>query len=191
MDPQLSNRLAKNLRRLRLTRGASQAELSRLAGVPRATWTHLESGSGNPTLDVAFRVSQALQVSLEELLSPPTASARLYPQASLPHKKKGQARLRALLPEPPPGAGFDRIELPRGAQWLGKPHTPGSQETLTCESGEITLTADGEKFVLTPGDVVVFRGDQPHSYKSTGRGGAVAYCVVLVARASPALAVGD
>lgn len=182
MDPQLSSRLAKNLRRLRLTRGASQAELSRLAGVPRATWTHLESGSGNPTLDVAFRVSQALQVSLEELLATPTASARLYPHASLPHKKKGHARLHDLLPEPPPGVGFDRIELARGAQWKGEPHTSGSQETLTCESGEITLTADNETFALSAGDVVVFRGDQPHSYKNTGRGAAVGYCVVLLSR---------
>ena len=44
-------------------------EMSRLAALPRATWTNLESGAANPTIAVLTKVALALQVSVEELLS--------------------------------------------------------------------------------------------------------------------------
>ena len=50
----------------------------------------------------------------------------------------------------------------------GVPHTPGTREYLTCERGQIELSAGGESFALDPGDVVVFRGDQRHGYRNTG-----------------------
>ena len=63
----------------------------------------------------------------------------------------------------------------------GIPHTPGTREYLTCESGQIQLVASGESFVLDPGDVVVFRGDQKHSYHNPVLDPAVAYSVVALA----------
>jgi DNA-binding response OmpR family regulator len=43
--------------------------MAKLSGVPRATWAHLESGSGNPTLNVLHRAATALAVSIEELVA--------------------------------------------------------------------------------------------------------------------------
>jgi quercetin dioxygenase-like cupin family protein len=60
----------------------------------------------------------------------------------------------------------------------GIPHTPGTREYLTCESGQIELSAAGERWQLAPGDVVVFRGDQRHGYRNLGATTAVAYSVV-------------
>ena len=65
-----SAHLTDNIRHLREVRGLSQAQIAKLAGIPRATWTHLESGAANPTLTVLVKVANALQVRLEELLSP-------------------------------------------------------------------------------------------------------------------------
>jgi transcriptional regulator with XRE-family HTH domain len=177
----LPDRLAANLRQLREARGATQAELARLADIPRATWAHLESGAGNPTLVVVCRVAEALQVSLEELLAQPRASARHYPASSLVSKKRGLATLRKLLPDPLPGMEFDRMELPPGARLTGIPHTPGTREYLACETGQLVLVASGESFTLEVGDVVVFRGDQRHSYQNRGARPAVGYSVVLLA----------
>lgn len=177
----LPGRLAGNLRQLREARGATQAELARLARIPRATWAHLESGAGNPTLAVVYRVAQALQVSLEELLAQPRASAKFYARSSLPEKKRGTSTLRKLLPDPLPGMEFDRIELPPGARLVGTPHTPGTREYLTCERGQLKLVASGESYSLEAGDVVVFRGDQRHSYLNPGLVVAVGYSVVLLA----------
>ncbi len=61
MDDPAQN-LAKNLRLLRASRSGSQAQLARLAGIPRATWSNLESGSANPTLAVLSSVAGALGV---------------------------------------------------------------------------------------------------------------------------------
>jgi len=181
MNTDLADRLGRNIRALRETRGATQAELAKLAGVPRATWGNLESGAGNPTLQVLYRVAQALQVSLEELLAAPRASARHYPAASLTTKQRGPVSVRKLLPDPLPGMEFDRMELPPGARLIGIPHTAGTREYLACESGQLVLIASGERFLLEPGDVVVFRGDQRHSYDNPGKKLAVGYSAVLLA----------
>ena len=175
-----SDRLAANVRQLREARGGTQAELARLARIPRATWAHLESGAGNPTLNVVCRVADALQVSLEELLAEPRASAKHYPASTLVEKTRGAATLRKLLPDPLPGMEFDRIELPPGGRLTGVPHTPGTREYLACEAGQLVLVASGESFTLQPGDVVVFRGDQRHSYQNSGARIAVGYSVVLL-----------
>jgi quercetin dioxygenase-like cupin family protein len=63
----------------------------------------------------------------------------------------------------------------------GIPHTPGTREYLTCESGQVELTESGRSWTLSPGDVVVFRGDQKHGYRNPGRARAVAYSVVALA----------
>ena len=64
----------------------------------------------------------------------------------------------------------------------GVPHTPGTREYLTCESGEIVLVAAGETWRLAEGDVVAFRGDQKHSYGNPGTRKAVGYSIVVLAR---------
>jgi quercetin dioxygenase-like cupin family protein len=65
---------------------------------------------------------------------------------------------------------------------VGVPHTPGTREYLTCEDGEILLVAAGESYTLARGDVIVFRGDQRHSYANPGRRPAIGYSVVMMAR---------
>ncbi|MFT5430416.1 MAG: quercetin dioxygenase-like cupin family protein, partial [Myxococcota bacterium] len=47
-------------------------------------------------------------------------------------------------------------------------------------TGSVELTAAGETWSLSPGDVVVFRGDQKHSYLNVGDGDAVAYSVITL-----------
>ncbi len=41
--------------------------------------------------------------------------------------------------------------------------------------------ASGESWTLSPGDVLVFRGDQKHSYRNLGSVDAVAYSAVVLA----------
>jgi transcriptional regulator with XRE-family HTH domain len=175
--------LGKNVKHLREARGLSQQQIAKLAGVPRATWSLLESGTANPTLAVLHRAALALQVSIEELLSAPRATSRVYPKGTLPTRTPGQAIVRKLLPDPIPGMEIDRIEVAPGGRMTGIPHTPGTREYLTCETGEIELVVGGERARLASGDVVVFRGDQKHSYHNPGRRPAVGYSVVVLTRA--------
>ncbi len=179
MIEELAGRLAENVRQLRRLRGKTQLQMAGLANLPRATWANLESGSANPTLAVLHAVAGALGVSLEELLAPPRASARLWPRGSLPLRQRGKVRVHKLLPDPVPGMEIDRIELPAGSRMTGIPHTPGTREYLACEAGQIELVASGERYLLHEGDVVAFRGDQRHSYTNNAAGLAIGYSVVL------------
>jgi transcriptional regulator with XRE-family HTH domain len=179
--PAIAERLGRNIRELRATRGLTQQEMSRLSSLPRATWANLESGAANPTLQVLHRVALALQVSIEELIAMPKASARLYSRAALPTRQRGEVEVRSLLPDPLPGMLIERMELPPRTTLIGVPHTAGTREYLTCERGSLTLTASGERWNLATGDVVVFRGDQRHVYSNGGASTAVGYSVVVLA----------
>lgn len=182
MNDGLAARFGGNVKQLREARGATQAQMAKLAGLPRATWANLESGSANPTLAVVDRVASALQVTLEELVAVPRASARRYARDALPVRQRGAVLVRKLLPDPIPGTEIDRFELPPRAKMTGVPHTPGTREYLACESGQIVLVASGERFELQAGDLVAFHGDQRHSYENPGVKVAVAYSVVILAR---------
>ncbi len=177
-----ATRLARNVRGLREGRGATQAQMAKLANLPRATWANMESGVANPTLAVLDRVASAFEVTLEELIAPPRSDARHYPRDSLVVKTRGQVNVRKLLPDPVPGMEIDRIELPPGGRLTGVPHTPGTREYLTCEAGAIVLVASGEEYQVATGDVVRFRGDQRHSYANRGTRTAIAYSVVVIVR---------
>jgi transcriptional regulator with XRE-family HTH domain len=178
----LRARLGRNVRLLREARDLTQDQMARLSGVPRATWSHLESGSANPTLSVLDKVASALQVPLEELTASPRALGRHHPRASLPERRQGDGTVRKLLPDPIPGMLIDRMEIPAGGRIVGVPHMPGTREYLTCEAGEIDLVVAGERYRLAPGDVVSFRGDQRHSYANPAGRRAVGYSVVVLAR---------
>ena len=182
MAETVATHLGRNIRQLRETRGLTQQQMSRLAEVPRATWANLESGTANPTLTVLHRVAAAFQVTLEELVATPRSGVAFYPRGTLPEKARGGAKLQKLLPDAIPGMEMDRMELPPRTTLVGVPHTPGTREYLTCERGQIVLVAAGERWELAHGDVVVFHGDQKHSYANPGASTAIGYSVVVLAR---------
>jgi quercetin dioxygenase-like cupin family protein len=159
----------------------TQDQMARISKVPRPTWANLESGGSNPTLAVLVKVANALQVPVEELIGSPRAVVKLYKAEALPVTLRGRVKLRKLLPDVIAGLEIDRMEFPPGAYMAGVPHTPGTREYLTCESGAVQLSVGGEAWELAPGDVLVFRGDQKHGYRNPGTDTAVAYSVVALA----------
>lgn len=173
--------LSKNLKQLRQARGLTQDQLAKLSGLPRSTWTNLEAGEANPTLSVLVAVASALQVSVQELISPPRAECQLYPVATLVAKKRGTVQIRKLLPDALKSMELDRMEFPPRARMGGVPHRVGTREYLTCESGRIDLVLAEGRWTLGPGDVAVFRGDQRHAYENVASEKAVAYSVVVLA----------
>ena len=173
--------LADNIRAVREARGLSQQQIAKAAGIPRATWTNLESGAANPTLAVLVKVANALQVRVDELLAAPRQPARHIRASELPVRQRGEVTVRKLLPESLPGLDLERMVLPPGARMAGVPHTPGTREYLTCERGTVELAVGGERYKLAEGDVVSFRGDQRHAYHNPGTTVAVAYSAIAFA----------
>jgi len=172
--------IAENVKQLRRSRNLTQEQLSRISGVPRPTWSNLESGSSNPTVSVLIKIAGALQVPVEELISPPKATAKLYPADTIPKQRRGGVLIRKLLPDHLRGLELDRMELAPGSLMTGVPHRMGTREYLACEAGEVELVVSGERYELSAGDVVVFRGDQKHSYANRSSKSAVAYSAVVL-----------
>ena len=156
--------LAANIRKLREERGLTQQGISGASGIPRATWASLESGAANPTLSVLNRVASALQVSIEELIGAPKTQVQFFKAGFGKEIKRGGGSLRPLIPEVIPGLEISRMTLAPGGSYPGAPHTPGTREYLSCESGSIELYVSGERWHLQAGDAIAFRGDQKHSY---------------------------
>jgi putative transcriptional regulator len=61
----MKNKIKENRARLDLT----QAELAEIVGVRRETILFLEKGKYNPSLKLAFKISNALKVPIEELFT--------------------------------------------------------------------------------------------------------------------------
>ena len=176
-----SSYLALNVRQLRSARQLSQAQLANLAGIPRPTLAHLESGSANPTLSVMMRLASALQVLIEELVAPPQSSIKHFKADELPQRQRGSVSVRKLLPEPLRGLDVERIQIPVGANLVGIPHMRGSRKYLVCERGTVAATVGGEAFQVSEGDLIVFRADQRHSYLNTGAVEAVLFGIATIA----------
>ena len=158
--------LAGNIRQLREQRGLTQHQVAQLSEIPRPTLASLESGAANPTLSVLTKVAFALQVSIEELIGAPRSQVQLFKAGFGKSRKRAGGTINHLLPEAIPGLEISRIELFPGGQLTGVPHTSGTREYLTCESGKIELIVSGEHWLLEAGDSIVFRGDQRHSYNN-------------------------
>ncbi len=170
MDPdKFAGPLADNVKQLRETQNLTQAQLAKKAGIPRATLSLLESGTANPTLAVVLRVGNALDVRLEELLEPARSDTVVFRAHELPLKRRGKTIVRQLLPQSLAGVALEDLEIPAGQTLVGVPHTIGTREYLVVQAGVLLLHLSGETFELEGGDVIVFRGHQPHSYQNLQR----------------------
>jgi quercetin dioxygenase-like cupin family protein len=179
----VSGHLSRNMFNLRQARNLSQGDLSSLSGLPRSTVTHIESGSGNPSLRSLIKVANALQVSIEELLARPRTEVHLTKSVDLPSttKSKGAVRIKRLLPDPIPGMSIERVEIKAGGRLVGAPHLPNSKEYITVVGGALEISVAGQTHRLKTGDVLAYPGDQPHHYGNVGRGKVTFLSVVVVA----------
>ena len=56
-----------NIKKLRLQLGLTQDDLAQMAGVRRETIVFLEQGKYNPSLNLAHKVAQTLQTTIDNL----------------------------------------------------------------------------------------------------------------------------
>jgi transcriptional regulator with XRE-family HTH domain len=175
----IADYIAQNIRQLKLIRNMTQEELVKISGVPRPTWNNLESGTANPTVSVLAKVASALQVSVEELISPPKTQGKSY-SADSEEGQNGSAVIRRVLPFRLLGLEIDRLELPPGSELTGTPHNVGTMEYVVCELGRVELIVLDDVYELSPGDVVVIQGDLEHTYANREQDVAVAYSAIVV-----------
>jgi len=63
-----SEKLGKNLKRIRTAKGISQGEISRKLEVDKSFVSNIENGKTNPTLATITKLAKAIGVSVGELM---------------------------------------------------------------------------------------------------------------------------
>ena len=146
----------------------SLRDLAARSGVGATTLSQVERGESSPTLSVAARIADGLELSLSQLLRlDETRHAVLVRRGEGRRSDRGGHVIEELTP-PLPGqrADVSLHTLAAGASTggAGDPpiHEPGSRETVVVLAGSVELIVDGVPHSLGEGDSATFDADLPH-----------------------------
>ncbi len=178
----LTQNLAHNLLEIRMLRNLTQEALAKLVNLPRSTIANLETGEGNPTLSNLYRISHALHIPIEKLITTNIINCKLVPAKEVETLKRsqGDVLIYKLLPESMPNMDIDRLEISPNSQMRGTPHPQGTREYFHCLSGEMSIRVKNDLYIVKEGDVFAFPGSVHHSYINSGKIKAVGISVVVL-----------
>lgn len=182
-DASAPSPVGKRLAQLLQRKGVSVADLAARTGLEVAALTKVVDGRWYPTVDVLWKVANALDVRLASLLAFGYESDfALTRSADAPRfqSRDGGLVSRTLSPFQC-GRPFEfyGIELAPGVHHRFEAHPPRTFENLTVHSGSVELTVGREPpRALGPGDWTQFQADVPHSYRNLGHEKASLYLVV-------------
>lgn len=163
------NYLASNLRRLRRHSGLTLQELADAAKLPYTTLANMEREDADPGLESVLAVAVALNVGLDELVSPPPEHRFLKvspDQVKEMRADGGRFVARLLSPVSSRGAQIQQVRLEPGCNVTGRSHPLGSQEFFYTYEGAVSIEIDGEEVCVERGALVQFPGHLPHSYRN-------------------------
>jgi transcriptional regulator with XRE-family HTH domain len=182
--PAAPPRVGEQIQRLRSERGMTLDELSRAAGVSKSMLSEIERDKANPTIAVAWRLTNALGVKLDSLFAAPRAPDAITVAGphDIPtlHGHEAGYQLRVWGPIELAGH-FEWYELtlkPGGALVSGA-HEPGTREHLTVLQGTLEVEAAGAHERLKTADTARYVADQPHAIRNAGKGEARALLIVI------------
>jgi transcriptional regulator with XRE-family HTH domain len=178
-DP--SSLVAQRLSELRKQRQLTLDGLARASGVSRAMLWQIEQGRSAPTLKVLGRIAASLDVPLPALLYGVRHEVEVLRAADAKrlNSPDGGYVSRALFPFTGSHAvEFYEIRIAPGSEERAGAHAAGTIENLVVNAGEVTVEVDGVVHVLSAGDAIHFRADQPHAYINHGSDPALLYLVM-------------
>ena len=163
----LSGQLGKTVQRLRKAYNLSLSELAEQSGVAKSIISQIERNETNPTLATIWRLSQALDVSIERVLSAgdeePFIEKTTRGDTPVLFSDDGKVRL----------AIFGWIKTVEWLQWYdvhaepggsleSEAHQRGSIECLSVISGELEVEVAGVIETAAAGETLRYRCDRPH-----------------------------
>ena len=173
------------LQRLRLARGLTLEDLSRIAGVSKSMLSQIEREKANPTIAVTWRLANALGIQIGELLSSEVRAVDLirvvdaHEIPTLPGNHAGYS-LRILGPMDLAGKyEWYELTLQPGGELVSQAHDPGTNEHLTVVTGTVELEVGAEKRKIKHGATARYPADQNHAIRNAGKTEAKALLVVV------------
>ncbi|MHB2168860.1 helix-turn-helix domain-containing protein [Alsobacter sp. R-9] len=169
----LSGQLGKTVQRLRKAYNLSLSELAEQSGVAKSIISQIERNETNPTLATIWRLSQALDVSIERVLSAgdeePFIEKTTKGDTPVLFSDDGKVRL----------AIFGWIKTVDWLQWYdvhaepggvleSDAHQRGSIECLSVMSGEFEVEVAGVTQRARAGETLRYRCDRAHIVRNVG-----------------------
>jgi len=164
--------LTRNLRRIRLERGLSAAELARAAGVSKATISSVERGLGNPAVDTVWALAQALGLPFGALFDDDgrdLVQVRRIDDAPVVSSQRGFIGRQLLTLSRSGQIELYVLAVAAGACRNAAPHPAGVVEHVIVLEGRAEVGPDDEPSVVEARDYVRFLADRPHHYRGLDR----------------------
>jgi transcriptional regulator with XRE-family HTH domain len=164
----INETLAANLRRLRIARRLSLSELARTTGISKATLSGIEHGGANPTVETLARLTDALRITLSELLeeAPPGEIQILRASQGVPTTRDGLPRV--VLQDAPGNTGIEvaKLALDAGQAYEASVRPAGARAHLFVHSGRMIAGPVDRYTELAIGDYAAFPADVPQLYEA-------------------------
>ena len=168
----LASTIGARIRRERLAREWTLARLADAASVSRRPVVNIEQGEANPSIGTLLSMSDALGISLSQLVEPPSSRLVTITRAGggseLWTGEYGGRGLLLVSTTFPDVVELWDWRMNAGERHESKPHHPGARELLRVTSGVVTLDVGGDRNELAAGDAIMFPGDVPHTYGNQG-----------------------
>ncbi|MGA7266450.1 MAG: XRE family transcriptional regulator [Aestuariivirga sp.] len=177
--------LGKTIQRLRKAYNMSLGDLSEHSGVAKSIISQIERNETNPTLSTVYRLSRALDTTIDEVLRTESKDVFLEHQqkSAVPILESQDGRCRLAIAGP--------LNLVEQVQWYdfqaqgggvleSDPHPMGTVEHLYILKGELEVTSGDEIRRVKAGEALRFRGDLPHKIVNVGVGEAHASMVLVL-----------
>jgi transcriptional regulator with XRE-family HTH domain len=181
----LSGQLGKTIQRLRKAYNLSLSELAEQSGVAKSIISQIERNETNPTLATIWRLSQALDVSIERFLvssdEEPFIEKSSKGDTPMLVSDDGKMRLAIIgwLKTVEWLQWYDVVAEP-GAVLDSDPHQRGSVENLSVISGVFEVEVGGVKDVARAGESLRYRCDRPHAIRCVSEEPGHAIMVVIL-----------
>ncbi len=169
----LSGQLGKTIQRLRKSYNLSLSELAEQSGVAKSIISQIERNETNPTLATIWRLSQALDVSVERFLTQtddePFVQKSTKADTPLIVTDDGRCRLAII-------GWLKTVEWLQWYDFVADPggvldsdaHQRGSIECLSVRAGELEVEVAGVKETARAGETLRYRCDRPHVIRNLG-----------------------
>lgn len=168
------HRLGARVRALREGMDLSLRDLAGRADVSAATLSQVERGESSPSIAVASRIADGLELSLSQLLRLDEGRNVAIVRSGSGRRQERSGHAVEELTPPLPGQRADvSLHLLSPGAATGGPddppiHEPGSRETIVVLDGEVELVVDGVPDRLAAGDSATFDADLPHHLHNPG-----------------------
>jgi len=159
-------------------------DLSRAAGVSKSMLSDIERDKANPTIAVAWRLTNALGISLDQLFASPRTpeTISVVGPHDIPTLDGHEAKYQLRVWGPIELAGrFEWYELTLkvGGALISNPHEPGTREHLTVLQGAVEVEVNGTVRRLRSTETARYAADVPHAIRNAGKTDAKALLIVI------------